>query len=283
MTVAHAHALTGWSWLLPALVVLAPFGLYVAGVRRRARTWSRWRTASFFAGLVLVGLALTPPLTSLAHSDPRAHMAQHLLLGMYASVALVLAAPVTLLLGALGPRGRRVVSALLSSTTVHVLSHPVTAGLLSTGGLFLLYLGPAHQLLDHPWGHHLVNLHLLLAGCLFAWSVAGPDPAPRRPGFGTRLAVLVLAAGAHAWLAKLLYAGAASLPALSRYPVDQSEQATQLMYYGGDGAEVLLAVALFAGWHRGRAVARRRRVVAVPDQAVHASWGSAAHAGRLPD
>jgi len=67
--------------------------------------------------------------------------------------------------------------------------------------------------------------------------------------------VLVLAAGAHAVLAKLLYAGAATLPALQGYPVARSEQAAQLMYYGGDVAEVLLAVALCAAWAR----SRRRR------------------------
>jgi putative membrane protein len=116
---------------------------------------------------------------------------------------------------------------------------------------------PAHPLLTHPWGHHLVNLHLVLAGCLFTWAVAGPDPAPRRPGYGTRFAVLVLAAGAHAWLAKLLYAGAATLPALRGYPVAGSEQAAQLMYYGGDAAEVLLAVALFAAWSRTRRTVRQ--------------------------
>lgn len=56
-------------------------------------------------------------------------------------------------------------------------------------------------------------------------------------------------------LAKLLYAGAATLPALQGYPVARSEQAAQLMYYGGDVAEVLLAVALCAAWAR----SRRRR------------------------
>lgn len=182
-------------------------------------------------------------------------MVQHLLLGMYAPLGLVLGAPVSVLLGSLGRRGRRVAAAVLRSPVVHVLSHPVAAAVISTGALLALYLGPAHALLTHPWGHHLVALHLVLAGCLFTWSVAGPDLAPRRPSHPSRLAVLVLAAGAHAVLAKLLYAGAATLPALQGYPVARSEQAAQLMYYGGDVAEVLLAVALCAAWAR----SRRRR------------------------
>lgn len=169
-------------------------------------------------------------------------MVQHLLLGMYAPLGLVLGAPVSVLLGSLGRRGRRVAAAVLRSPVVHVLSHPVAAAVISTGALLALYLGPAHALLTHPWGHHLVALHLVLAGCLFTWSVAGPDPAPRRPSHPSRLA-------------KLLYAGAATLPALQGYPVARSEQAAQLMYYGGDVAEVLLAVALCAAWAR----SRRRR------------------------
>jgi putative membrane protein len=49
----------------------------------------------------MLGLATSPPLEALAHADARGHMAQHLLLGMYAPLALVLGAPLTLLLGSI--------------------------------------------------------------------------------------------------------------------------------------------------------------------------------------
>lgn len=250
-------------WLLPAAVLVGPGAAYLWAVRHRSRPWPAMRTGAFLTGLVLVAAGLAPPLGTAAHADPRAHMVQHLLLGMYAPLGLVLGAPVSLLLGALGRRGRRVAAAVLRSPVVHVLSHPLAAAVVSTGSLFLLYVGPAHPLLTHPWGHHLVALHLVLAGCLFTWAVAGPDPAPRRPSHGTRLAVLVLAAGAHAFLAKLLYAGAATLPALRGFPVARSEQAAQLMYYGGDVAEVLLAVALCAAWVGTRRRRERHRVPGV--------------------
>lgn len=240
-------------WLLAAVVLTVPGTAYVRAARRRGRPWPAARTSLFLTGLALVAVALAPPLTAAAHADPRVHMAQHLLLGMYAPLGLVLGAPVTVLLGRLGRRGRQVVATVLRHPVVHVLSHPLVAALVSTGSLFVLYLGPAHPLLSHPWGHHLVAVHFVLAGCLFTWAVAGPDPAPRRPSYAVRLGVLVLAAGAHAFLAKLLYAGAATLPALSGFPVDRSEQAAQLMYYGGDVAEVLLAVALCGAWARSRA------------------------------
>ena len=67
--------------------------------------------------------------------------------------------------------------------------------------------------------------------------------------------VLVVSAGLHAWLAKLIYAGAGDLPAAALHSPAELRAAAQLMYYAGDGAELILAVALFGTW-----CARRRRL-----------------------
>jgi putative membrane protein len=116
------------------------------------------------------------------------------------------------------------------------------------GGLYVLHLTPLYGITTtNALAHHVVNLHFLLAGCLFTWSIAGPDPAPRRPTITTRALVLVAAGAAHAYLAKLLYARA---PAPPPHGPDQVRAAAQLMYYGGDLAELALAVALFAIWYR---------------------------------
>ncbi|GAB2679431.1 cytochrome c oxidase assembly protein [Thalassiella azotivora] len=251
-------------WWVPALVLVVPLlGLGLTVRRRRGRLgrgWSRWRVASAVTGVALVAVAVSPPLVHWGHTDPRGHMVQHLLLGMYAPLALVLAAPVTLLLGALRPRTARRVGRVLASRPVHVFAHPVTAGLLSTGGLFVLYLTDLYALSTRaPLVHWLVAAHLLVAGSLFAWAVAGPDPAPRRPGTATRVVVLLVSAGAHAVLAKTLYARAGELPPGVPVVVEQAEQAARWMYYGGDVAEVLLACALLAGWSR-RAAGRARGV-----------------------
>ncbi|WP_219418660.1 cytochrome c oxidase assembly protein [Pseudonocardia nigra] len=240
---AHSAHLGAGGWLLPAVLVAVPALGYRHAVRvRRAagRSWPPWRTASFLAGLVLAAAAVSPPL---AHGDPRAHMAAHLLLGMFAPVALVLAAPVTLLLGALPVSARRPVGAVLRSRALHVLAHPATAAVLDVGALYLLHLTPLHALArDSAVVHHLVLMHFLLAGSLFTWSIAGPDPVPRRPGLAVRVAVLIGAGAAHGYLAKLLFA---------RGQDEETQAAAQLMYYGGDVAELALAVALFAAWYRG--------------------------------
>ena len=102
------------TWLLSVLLVAIPVLLYLAGVRRarqlRGARWSCWRTGSFLTGAGMLGLATSPTLEALAHGDARGHMAQHLLLGMYAPLALVLGAPVTLLLVSVPVAGRRPVS-----------------------------------------------------------------------------------------------------------------------------------------------------------------------------
>jgi putative membrane protein len=248
-------------WLLVALLVLGPSIAYLRAARARrsaGRSWPVGRTVAFVIGLVMVGMAVSPALHALGRHDLRGHMVQHLLLGMFAPLALVLAAPVTLLLGVLPVAARGTARGLLRSRALHGLAHPATAAVLDMGGLYLLYLTPLYALTTTDvLAHHVVNLHVLLAGCLFTWSIAGPDPAPRRPTITLRALVLVAAGAAHAYLAKLLHARAPELPPGGSPDPDQVQAAAQLMYYGGDLAELALAVALFATWYRTRGAVRR--------------------------
>ncbi|RBY83985.1 cytochrome c oxidase assembly protein [Blastococcus sp. TF02A-26] len=243
-------------WLAAAGAVLLPAALYLAGVgvrRDGGRDWPAARTASWLLGCLLVGTALSPPVET-AGTGATGHMVQHLLLGAAAPLALVLGAPMTLLLGALGPAARRPVAAVLHSRPLRLLAHPATGAVLATGGLHLLYLTPLHALSTRSDAvHALVHGHLLVAGCLFAWSVAGPDPAPRRPGTGVRVAVVVAAGGAHAVLAQLLYARAGALPPGAGLDAEEVRTAAQVMYHGGHLVDLALLVALFgARYRRGR-------------------------------
>jgi putative membrane protein len=65
-----------------------------ARLRRSGRAWRAWRPITFAVGLVLVAAALSPPVEAAA-TGARGHMTQHLLLGMYAPLALILGAPAT--------------------------------------------------------------------------------------------------------------------------------------------------------------------------------------------
>jgi putative membrane protein len=251
---AHLLALAGAFVLV--LLTLSLWFAYVLGAswqRRRRAGWSRWRLISFTLGCGLLVLALSPPMVEWGHVDLRGHMAQHLLLGMFAPIALMLGAPGTLLLRCVPVAAARRLTALLGALPVRCVSHPVTALLLNVGGLYLLYLTPLYRLtLSEPLVHVVMHVHFILAGYLFSWSIAGPDPAPHRPRQGIRLTVLFVAIAAHAILGKLMYGY--GFPRDAGHELAEIESAAQLMYYGGDLAELLLALVFFTGWYRGRAM-----------------------------
>ena len=199
----------------------------------------------------LLILALWPPLAFWMHYDIRGHMVQHLLIGMAAPLGLVLAAPVTLVLRTLPARVARRIMRILRSPGARGVSHPIIAAVLNIGGMYLLYLTPLYAYtLTHPYLHPLMHLHFLAAGCLFVWAIIRPDPMAHCPPFWLRWGVLLVSLAAHACLSKLMYAQ--GWPRHPLHPLAQVREAAQWMYYGGDGLEILLTIALFAGWYRGR-------------------------------
>lgn len=241
------------NWL-PLLMLLSFAGCYLYGVyllRRKDRTWKASRILFFMSGTVLLLMAFSPPLTVYAHHSLQGHMIQHLLIGMLAPLGLVLGAPLTLALQVWpSSRGRRL-SAFLSCRPIHFLGHPVTALLLNIGGMYLLYLTPLFAMMKQElWLHYVVHFHFLAAGYLFTWSVAGPDPAPNRPNFRLRLLVLFISMATHAYLSKLMYVY--SFPRFTSFNKEAIQEAALWMYYGGDLAEVLLAIVFFTYWYRRR-------------------------------
>lgn len=180
-------------------------------------------------------------------------MLQHLLIGMVAPLGLVLGAPVTLALRSVTTPQARRIARLLCSRPLHLVANPLVALLLNV----VLYATPLYRLTTvDPTAHQLVHVHFLAAGCLFAWVIAGPDPAPRRPSVPIRLVVLGAAVAIHSTVAQLLYAGLLVDVAV---PAEQLRGGAALMYYGGDIAEILLAFALVSRWRPPRARSARQR------------------------
>lgn len=254
----HAHAVAD-PWIMATLFLALPMAALVAYVVawRRDRGWSGWRTLSFGVGIGVVMAATSPAMQGWGHRDLQGHMIQHLMLGMFAPLGLVLGAPATLLLRHVSVRTGRGIVAALGWRPVRVLLHPVTAALLDIGGMYVLYLTPlfAAAMAD-PALHVLLHVHFLLAGYLFTWSIAGPDPAPHRPGLRVRLVVLFLATAAHATLGKLMYGH--GYPRGTGTDLTELRHAALWMYYGGDLAEAWLAVAFFAIWFRRSGTALRK-------------------------
>ncbi|MFJ8311504.1 MULTISPECIES: cytochrome c oxidase assembly protein [unclassified Streptomyces] len=258
---AHAHgsAQPGGAALLAAGLALCGAVAYLlatARLRRRGDRWPAVRDLSFGAGAAaLVTAALVP----LPGGPFTAHMAQHLATGMAAPLLLVLARPVTLALRSLPPGPRRRLLAAVRSRPAGVLVLPPVAALLDAGGLWLLYRTPlfaaAHE---RPWLAALVHAHVFATGLLFSAAVCGLDPLRRRHGVVPRAAALVAAGGAHAVLARTLYA---SGPPGTHYAPADLAAAAESMYYGGDLVEIVLAAAVAAQWYAagGRRLARESR------------------------
>lgn len=204
-----------------AWALVAAAAVYTAAARRRP--WPPHRTACWYAGLAAIAAA-----SALLGGDDTAHMTGHLLLGMVAPLLLVLAAPVTLALRALPVAAARRLTRVLKRTAP--LTHPVVAGILDIGGLWLVYTTGLHA-------EPLVQLHVLAAGYLFTTSVVKVDPLPHRASPAVRAAALVAAAAAHGILAKHLWATDPDL-----------RTGAMVMYYGGDAVEVALAVLLCREW-----------------------------------
>ncbi|GAB3166091.1 cytochrome c oxidase assembly protein [Telluribacter humicola] len=255
----HAESTTLGAYL-PLVLLLFVAAIYLSAVWRliqRHRNWNLWRTMSFISGIILLAVAMSPAMMSYAHADFRGHMLMHLLIGMLAPLGLVLGAPITLALKSLPLKGGRTLTAILRSQPLYFLSHPITTLLLNIGGMYLLYLTPLYNAtLTSPALHYLIHIHFLTAGFLFTWSIAGPDPAPCRPGLQLRVMVLFVSIAAHAYLSKAMYAYL--YPRHSPHPAEEIQAGAKLMYYGGDLSELLLAVALFSIWYQKRRHPRYR-------------------------
>ena len=233
-------------WVLFAIAFLTGM-VYVSAVfqlRRRNVKWMDWNAGSFLIGTGLLLVAFFPPLMASAHESIKAHMLQHLLMGMFAPIFLVLGAPITLALKILPVRRARLVTRCLRSGVLQIFGHPLTALILNVGGMFLLYLTPLYEMSRiNPVLHYMVHIHFVLAGYLFAWAIIGLEPVSKRSGFNIKVAVTFLSIALHAFLSKFMYAYL--YPANTPHPVEDIRQAAQLMYYWGDLSELMLVVILF--------------------------------------
>jgi putative membrane protein len=241
----------------PALLAATAVALYLLAafrLHRRGDAWPWLRPVSFtVGGLGLVAAALV----QLPGGEFTSHMGQHLIVGMVAPLLLVLARPLTLALRVLTGGPRRILLSLSQSASWLV--YPPVAAVLDVGGLWLLYrTGLFAATHDHPWLHAAVHLHVLIAGLLFTFSVCQLDPVRHRHGIVLRAGCLVLAGAAHAVLAKSLYGAA---PPNTAFPTTDLARGAELMYYGGDLVEIVLAGVLAAQWYAvaGRDLTRARR------------------------
>ena len=191
------------SWTLDPLAVVA-IGLAAFLYYRRAATLARrgspvaaWRRWSFGVGLILVGFALFSPLDAWGEQQFFfAHMAQHVLLGELAPLAIVA--------GLTGPLLRPLL-AYRWVQRLRVLAHPLVAWPLWALNLYLWHLPFLYEAaLGNEPVHALEHVAFFTAGALFWAPVLEPLPAPRWFGTGTKLLYIVAARFTSMVLANVL-------------------------------------------------------------------------------
>jgi cytochrome c oxidase assembly factor CtaG len=251
------EVLTGWqlgAWTADVALVLqaAAVVLYLLGVRRlaaRGRRWSRWRTMSFLAGVLVLVVAVPSGLASYDDKVFVVHVGQHLLLMMVAPPLLALGAPVTLALQA----ARRTTQSWLA----RLLRHPATSRVTAPLAVGCVYYASMYVTLDssfYPWslGHPLVHdvEHLVMfsLGCLFWWPIVATDQLPHRPGPGVRLGALFLGMPFEVFLGVALL-GQRS-PVAAEHTVADTHAGGALFWVAGMMLTFGAALVVLAQWMR---------------------------------
>ncbi len=257
----------------PAIGVALSAGAYVWGIRRlssRGRSWSRARTASFAAGLVVIVVATQSGLSAYDTSLFSVHVVQHVLLGMVAPFLLALSAPITLALQATDRTTQVNLLRVVRSAPARMLTHPVAAFLMFSLTLYGLYFTPLYELsLRNGWVHSLVHLHFLFAGSVFFWVVIGLDPVARRIPFGARLGLVLLTVPFHAFVGVALMQGSTPIAgdwyAAARdwgaSPMADQRAGGAIMWGIGDVAGLAAGAVVLVQWmaHQDRADRRAQR------------------------
>ncbi|MDQ5841041.1 MAG: cytochrome c oxidase assembly protein [Chloroflexota bacterium] len=262
----------GWpetllAWTIDPLPLLGVFGAalgYWWLVRRVERRHPRnpvprTRHWAWMGGLAAVVAALLSPIETYSGALLTVHMGQHLLLQFVAAPLLLLAAPVTVLLRAVGPATRRGLLIVLHSRLVRALTFPLLAWFLFAAVNWGWHLSDLYDLaLEVEWVHYLQHLTLFGAALLFWFPVVGADPGPWRLPHPMRLFYLFLAMPQNSFLGvAILNAAGVLYPHYATTvrawgpspPVDQQAAGT-LMWVWGDLALILAMFAVIAAWVR---------------------------------
>lgn len=169
--------------LAPVLLAALGYGVRARTLARRGTPVPRWRIGLFVLGLLVLVVAYSPPLERLTNDRFAAHMAQHLLLGDLAPLALLAGLTGSLL---------RPLLALPPVRTLRVLTHPFIALPLWAANLYLWHLPFAYEAaIAHDAVHALEHAAFFTTGALMWSPVLETLPAPAWFGTAAKLGYVV--------------------------------------------------------------------------------------------
>ncbi len=170
---------------LPIVVLLGwvPYRLRTRTLAQQRRPVPGWRRVCFGAGLVVLEVALSPPVDHISDQLLVAHMAEHLLIGDIAALLLVL--------GLTGP----MIAPLLRNAAVsklRVLSHPAVAIVVWAVNFYAWHTPFLYQAALRHDGLHALEHATFLAFGMAVWvALLGPLPKPSWFTNGARLVYIV--------------------------------------------------------------------------------------------
>ncbi len=271
---AAAFAL-GWSFDLTIWLPLAgAAAAYLWAVRRidaaHPASPVPWdRPLFFLLGLAAIAVALQSGIERYDTILFSVHMVQHVILIFLAAPALVLSAPITLVLRAATPGVRqRWVLPVLHSRAVRFVGHPLVAWLLFTAVMWGTHFSPLFDAaLENPWLHDLEHVLYLASAVLFWWPMVGRDPSPWRMGHPARLLFMFMQMPFNSFLGvAILFSGMVLYPHYATTgrlwgptPLEDQQAAGAIMWGLGDAGFLLALLLATAAWMRhDEAVTRRR-------------------------
>jgi putative membrane protein len=279
-----------------ALSIIVASGLYLAAVRRVNRDHPANpvppdRPAFFLLGMACLAVALMSGIERYDTELFSVHMVQHLLLIFGAAPAIVLAAPITLVLRVSSPAVRsRWILPFLRSRVVKVIAHPLVAWLLFTVVMWGTHLSPLFDAaLTNPLLHDLEHALYLGTALLFWMPVVGRDPSPYRLPYPARIGYLFLQMPLNSLLGvailfsdQVLYphyvtTGRPWLPT----PLEDQQLAGAIMWGVGDAGFIVAILFVIAAWMRSEEAATRRREAAEDARAAAAADARAAEVGQI--
>lgn len=143
-----------------------------------------WRQGCFAAGLIFLAVSLSPPVDRLADQLLVAHMVEHLLIGDFAALLIVL--------GFTGP----LLAPLLRNPVIgrlRVLTHPVIAVVAWAVNFYIWHIPALYQAaLRHDPIHALQHATFLGFGIAMWMALLGPLPKPQWFGNGARLVYIIV-------------------------------------------------------------------------------------------
>jgi putative copper resistance protein D len=270
-----AALLAGWTFYpqiaipLLAAAVAYPWAVRRVNAAHPANPVPVDRPVFFLIGLACIAVALMSGVERYDTELFAAHMVQHLLLVFGAAPALVLAAPITLLLRVATPAVRaRWILPVLRSRVVRLIAHPLVAWLLFTAVMWGSHVSPLFDAaLEDPLLHDVEHALYLGTALLFWMPVVGRDPSPWPLPYPARLFYLALQMPLNSLLGvAILFSEQVLYPHYATTgrpwppsPLEDQQLAGAMMWGIGDAGFLVAILLVIAAWMRHDEADTRRR------------------------